>query len=213
MPQIPAEEFALILAELQRQPLPINKFRKKVGLGRSNAFGLTNRRCLPADYSRYCWLRPYLYKLLLDFGAKYVPFPYTSITVNENYTAGPHRDKGNVGQSLLVAFGDYTGGDLQILDGDLSGNHCVNRTPLITDFTTQTHRVLPWEGNRYSLVYYNLKRLPVPAPPLPAVKLEGSKYIFYRGEEAVTRKKPLPHPLQRKKTIQIVQQEVVVSFN
>jgi len=214
MPPIPAEEFALILAELQRQGLPINKFRKKVGLGKSNAFGLVNRRCLVSDYSRYCWLRPYLYKLLLDFGAKFVPFPFTSITVNESFDAGPHKDRGNVGNSFLVAFGDFTGGDLQILDGDLSGNHCVNRTPLITDFTTQTHRVLPWEGNRYSLVYYNLKKIPNPAPPPPSVKQEGNKYIFYRGDIAVTRKKPLPHPLKgRSKSVQINQTPVVVSFN
>ena len=212
---IPAEEFAPIIAELQRQPLPINRYRKKVGLGRSNAMGLVNRRCLPPDYSRYCWCRPYLYKLLLDFGLKNVPFPFTSITINENYSAGPHRDRGNEGQSFLVAFGEYTGGELNIAEGDLSGNYPVKHLPLITDFTTQTHSVLPWEGDRYSLVYYNLKSNRIPAGmPLPSVKLEGNKYVFYRGNVAVTRKKPLPHPLKgRSKSVQINQQEVVVSFN
>jgi hypothetical protein len=215
MPEIPAEEFAPIIAELQRQPLPVNRYRKKVGLGRSNAMGLVNRRCLPPDYSRYCWCRPFLYKLLLDFGAKYVPFAYTSITINENYSAGPHRDRGNEGVSFLVAFGDYTGGELNIAEGDLSGNHSVRHQPLITDFTTQTHSVLPWEGDRYSLVYYNLKANRIPAGiPAPSVKLEGNKYIFYRGDVAITRKKPLPHPLKgRSKSVQINQQEVVVSFN
>ena len=213
---IPAEEFAPIIAELQRQPLPINRYRKKLGpAGRSNAMGLVNRRCLPPDYSRYCWCRPYLYKLLLDFGLKNVPFPFTSITLNENFSAGPHRDRGNEGKSFLVAFGDFTGGELNIAEGDLSGNYPVRHLPLITDFTTQTHSVLPWEGNRYSLVYYNLKSSRIPAGmPAPSVKLEGNKYVFYRGDVAVTRKKPLPHPLKgRSKGIQIVQQEVVVSFN
>ena len=216
MTEIPAEEFAPILAELQRQPLPINRYRKKLGpAGRSNAFGIVNRRSLPPDYSRYCWCRPYLYKLLLDFGAKNVPFPFTSITVNEQFKSGPHRDRGNEGVSFLVAFGDYTGGELNIAEGDLSGNIDVCRKPLITDFTTQTHSVLPWEGNRYSLVYYNLKshRIPAGMPP-PSVKLEGNKYIFYRGDVAITRKKPLPHPLKgRTKSVQINQEPVVVSFN
>jgi hypothetical protein len=212
---IPAEEFAPILAELQRQPLPVNRYRKKVGLGRSNAMGLVNRRSLPPDYSRYCWCRPYLYKLLLDFGAKFVPFAFTSITINENFSAGPHKDRGNEGVSFLVAFGDYTGGELNIADGDLSGNHSVKHQPLITDFTKQTHSVLPWEGNRYSLVYYNLKSHRIPAGiPAPSVTLEGNKYIFYRGDVAITRKKPLPHPLKgRIKSVQIHQQEVVVAFD
>jgi hypothetical protein len=64
-------------------------------------------------------------------------------------------------------------------------------------------------------VYYNLKssRIPAGMPP-PSVKLEGTKYIFYRGDVAITRKKPLPHPLKgRSKSVQISQQEVVVSFD
>jgi hypothetical protein len=213
LPLIPAEEFAPILAELVRQPLPINKYRLKVGIGRSNAFGLVNRRCLPPDYSRLCWMRSYLYKMLLDFGEKYVPFNFTAITVNENYSSGPHKDKGNQGNSFLVAFGDFSGGDLTFSDGDLSGNYNVNRIPLITNFTTQTHFVQPWTGNRYSLVYYNLKSLRIPPNfPAPSVKKEGNKYIFYRGEEAVTRKNPLPHPLRKKKIV-INDTPVTVSFN
>jgi hypothetical protein len=214
LPEIPAEEFAPIIAELQRQELPINRYRKKLGpAGRSNAFGAVNRRCLPVDYSRLNWCRPYLYKLLLDLGAKYVPFPFTSITVNSNYSAGPHKDRGNYGNSFLVAFGDYSGGELNIAEGELSGNYSVKNLPLITDFTTQTHSVKPWIGNRYSLVYYNLKRIPLNLPP-PSVKLEGNKYIFYRGDVAITRKKPLPHPLKgRSKSVQIIQQEVVVAFD
>jgi len=50
--------------------------------------------------------------------------------------------------------------------------------------------------------------------PPPSVKLEGNKYIFYRGDVAITRKKPLPHPLKgRSKSVQIHQEEVVVSFD
>ena len=216
MEPVPQEAFSEILQELQRQPLPINKFRKKVGLGRSNTFGLVNRRCLPPDASRLNWFRPYLYKLLLDYGANYVNFPFTSITVNENFAAGPHRDKGNQGDSYLIAFGDYIGGDLKVWEGDLSGNIDVHHKPLIMDFTRHTHSVEPFTGNRYSLVYYNLKsdRIPADMPHL-SVRLEAGKYVFYRGDVAVTRKKPLPHPLRNriKKHIVINDAPVTVSFN
>ena len=212
--EIPESAYKDIQQELERQPLPINKYRKKVGLGRSNTLGVVNRRCLPADYSRLCWMRPYLYKLLLDFGAKYVSFPYTSITINENYTAGKHRDKGNKGLSFLTAFGDYQGGDLKIYEGDLSGNHNIQFKSITTDFGANYHSVEPWTGNRYSLVYYNLKRMP--ELPAPSVRLENNKYVFYRGDAPVTRKEPLPHPLTNRvkpKGITIKQEQVIVSFN
>ena len=216
MEPVPQEAFSEILQELQRQPLPINKFRRKVGLGRSNTMGLVNRRSLPPDYSRYCWFRPYLYKLLLDYGHKNVPFPFTSITINENYSAGPHRDKGNQGDSYLVAFGSYTGGNLKVWEGDLSGSLDICNKPIVMDFTRTLHSVEPWIGNRYSLVYYNLKPDRIPADmPAPSVKLEAGKWIFYRGDTAVTRKKPLPHPLRNriKKHIVINDTPVTVTFN
>jgi len=216
MEPVPANAFSEILQELQRQSLPINKFRKKVGLGRSNTFGLVNRRCLLPDYSRMNWFRSYLYKLLLDYGHQYVPFPFTSITVNENYSAGPHRDKGNSGNSYLVAFGDYTGGSLKVWEGDLSGSLDIHHKPIVMDFTRTLHSVEPWTGNRYSLVYYNLKPDRIPADmPQPSVKLEAGKWIFYRGDIAVTRKKPLPHPLRNrcKKNITINDSPVIVTFD
>jgi hypothetical protein len=65
---IPEDAFVEIIKELERQPLAINEYRLKSGSGRSQAFGIVNRRNLPPDYSRNCWCRPYLYHLLLEFG-------------------------------------------------------------------------------------------------------------------------------------------------
>ena len=110
---IPKTEFQAIISELQRQPLQENKYRLQSGGGKSQAFGVVNRRCLAPDYSRQCWLRPYLYKLLVDFGNKHVKdISWNAITVNQNYKADKHYDKHNLGPSFLVAFGDYTGGEL-----------------------------------------------------------------------------------------------------
>ena len=215
---LPPEAFQDIIQELTRRPLETNKYRNKAGEGRSQAFGLVNRRSLPADYSRLCWLRPYLYKLLLEFAVKYVKIPFTSITVNQNYKAAAHRDKGNKGDSFLVAFGDYTGGRLKVLEGGLAGEHDIRHTPLITDFSKVLHEVEDFQGDRYSLVFYTLDPKEFEGfvmPPEPSVVQIGQKYFFKRGEEII--KGGLPHPLKGRKaggTIRIERPPggVMVSF-
>lgn len=182
--------FDEILKELDRRPISINKYRLKSGIGRSQCFGIVNKRCLPPDYSRQCWLRPYLYKLLLDFADKYVTIPFTSITVNQNYKAAAHRDKGNKGESFLVAFGDFTGGNLKILEGEMKGEYDV-RTPLITDFSKVLHEVQDFQGDRFSLVFYTLDTDLV--LPKPSVVFQDGKYFFKRGDEIIT---GMPHPLK-----------------
>ena len=84
---IPREAFDEIYQELKRRPIGKNEYRLMSGSGRSQAFGIVNKRSMPPDYSRQNWLRPKLYKLLLDFGQKYVDISYNSITVNQNYAA------------------------------------------------------------------------------------------------------------------------------
>jgi hypothetical protein len=187
------ESFASIITELERRPLEQNNYRKRTGSGRSQAFGVVNRRCLPPDYSRNNWRRPYLYKLLLDYGNQYVDISFNAITVNQNYRAGKHYDRHNGGESYLVAFGSYTGGDLLIHEGDLSGTHNIWCNPIKADFSKICHSVEHFTGDRYSLVYYNFTSPRMPPLPPPSVKEEEGKWYFYRGEEKIT--KGLPHPL------------------
>jgi hypothetical protein len=207
-----SEDFAEIIKELERQPISVNKYRTTAGDGRSQAFGVVGRRGLPPDYSRQCWLRPYLYKLLLDFGDKHITHSYTSITVNQNFKAAPHRDKGNVGVSTVVAFGEYLGGELEIFEGESKGVYNMKHQPITTDFSKALHSVRDFQGNRYSLVYYTAKKSD--HLPLPSVKEVDSKLAFYRGEELI---KGLPHPLKgRKKTLGNIireEREVVLEFN
>lgn len=205
-------DFSEILAEIQKRPIPENKYRNIAGVGRTQSFGVVSKRCLLPDYSRQCWLRPYLYKLLLEFGAKHVPFKFTSITVNQNYATAPHKDKGNFGDSLLVAFGDYEGGELEIHEGELKGLHNVNCKPIITDFSKVIHSVKPFTGNRYSLVFYNAKRSE--GLPEGSVVVKDGKYIFMRGDKECL---CLPHPLKNRKknsyTFVREDKEVVLDFN
>jgi len=211
---IDSSEFDGIINELRAKPLQINEYRLKSGSGRSQAFGIVNRRCLAPDYSRQNWIRPYLYHLLLEFGKKFVSIPFNSITVNQNYKASAHRDKNNRGDSFLVAFGSYTGGDLKILEGDLSGTYNINCRPITTDFSKVLHSVEDFAGERYSLVYYWFETArSIPLPP-PSVRQEGTKWFFYRGEEKITKKQGLPHPLRRKRVLGVVleDKEVQIDF-
>jgi hypothetical protein len=43
-------------------------------------------------------------------------FSYTTIVVNKNVVTNPHRDKYNVGPTLLLGLGNFRGGDLVVND-------------------------------------------------------------------------------------------------
>lgn len=199
IPSVPPSAFDEIVKELEHRPLSVNKYRVKTGEGRSQAFGIVGRRNLLPDYSRLCWKRPKLYKHLLDFADKYVDISYNAITLNQNYKTLPHYDKHNIGDSYLIAFGDYTNGNLIIHEGDLSGNHNIQYKPVKADFSKILHSTESFEGNRYSLVFYQyyLPNKPVNLPS-PSVRIEDNEYRFYRGEEWIKKNEGLPHNLKRK---------------
>lgn len=178
---IPASAFEPIVNEIQNRSLPINNSRKTSGKGRSICFGVVKKRIRSPDYSRFCRDRPLLYKLLLDFAEAHIPetLVWNSIQCNQNYQCSPHKDRGNGGDSLIVGFGDYSGGEL-VIEGT---EHDIRHTPIIDDFTTKTHYVLPFQGDRYSLVFYYT---PVETLlPQPSVRLIDQSWVFHRGEEAI----------------------------
>jgi hypothetical protein len=76
-------------------------------------------------------------------------FPFDGVQVNRNFQCKPHRDRLNVGDSLLFAFGDYTGGALVV-----EGREIDARTPYVFDAHANTHWVAPFEGTRYSVVLF-----------------------------------------------------------
>jgi hypothetical protein len=213
-PTLSSEAFSEILKELKRQPISMNMYRNKAGAGRSLCWGVVNRRSLPPDYSRNNWVRPYLYHLLLEFG-QHVTIPFNSVVVNQNYKAAPHRDKNNKGDSFLVAFGDFKGGDLKIHEGDLSGNHDICYKPIVTDFSKVLHEVTDFEGERFSLVYYMFEsKRSVPLPPWDLRQEEG-KWWFYRDGIKITKENGLPHPLRGKKKeskLMIQKESVTITF-
>lgn len=198
MTEIPQEDFLQIYNELKRKPLDVNKYRNIAGIGRSQTFGIVNRRCLPPDASRQNWLRPKLYAHLLEFAEKHVPIAWNAVTVNQNYQAGPHKDKHNVGNSFLVAFGDFTGGELEFHEGPRLGLHNIRHKPVVENFSAYTHSVKGFEGDRYSLVFYQFYTPRLTELPEFSVRLVDGEYYFFRGDEKIDKKVGLPHPLRKK---------------
>ena len=82
-------------------------------------------------------------------------FRFTNITANHNLACKPHRDTGNIGTSLIIGFGEYTGGQLAI--DDTTGLHRVvdikNRFVRFNGAKNK-HWTLPFTGERYSAVFY-----------------------------------------------------------
>lgn len=177
-------EFDEIIFELVRRPLVLSRTRVNAGVGRTQTFGIVRKRTTPPDYSRHCRDRPKLYQLLLKFGQEHVDIPWNAVTVNQNYQCLPHKDTNNVNDSWVVAFGDFSGGQL-VVEGLLFD---IKHKPVFGDFSRYLHSVMPFTGNRYSLVFHTCPGAADDIPP-PSVRIVNGFYKFFRGEEMIEKKK------------------------
>jgi len=96
-------------------------------------------------------------------------FHFTSINMNFAYGASRHRDSNNCGLSMLAMFGDCKGGELRYFPDDDKSQKVdqlsvkdsmtvdLKRNLLLFD-GQRCHEVLPFEGERYSLVWFTCAR-------------------------------------------------------
>jgi len=96
---------------------------------------------------------PELWSAIETFGKTLCPFSFTSVHVNHNVVCPKHTDPKNIGDSLLVSFGDYTGSDLVL---ENIGSYNTNLQPIIFNGSNIVH----WNteltgGNKYSLVFFS----------------------------------------------------------
>jgi len=207
--ELDASAFQPLLDHLAKHQIQINKYRKNVGVGRSQAFGMVRKRSMSPDLSRQSWLDPRLHYLLMKFGLMYLPpgFTFTSVQVNVNYTCAVHKDKHNSGQSYIVAFGSFTGGEL-VLKNPEDKEYNIRHRPLLFNGSEIEHFTKEWVGNRYSIVYHTL----IPPAKFPMIRqlsdyeavVRDGVYViaWYRqGEPTVylSKKNGLPHPLKGRK--------------
>ena len=98
-----------------------------------------------------------LWDLLAEI-AKEMNFSYTTAYVNKNFSNVPHVDKNNVGMSLAISIGRFTGGRLVCETDDpyVLHAHKTQRRPVIFD-GHRPHWVEPYKGTRYSVILYTCR--------------------------------------------------------
>ncbi len=99
---------------------------------------------------------PELEEVFKEFSALYFPnFKWSQIQMNKNYQCPPHRDSLNVGESILICCGDYTGGLTSVdIDGKVI-KFDGRDSPVSFNGAKYLHWTDDYEGKRYSLVFYN----------------------------------------------------------
>jgi hypothetical protein len=141
-----------VLEQLRKTKFPINRSRKNIGalqtcFAMGDVMYYRNPCRGPSQYNKKF---PVLLDLLNKFMKSFDPeFQYTTIQVNKNVNSLPHVDKNNVGNSYIIALGDFTGGDI-VVEGV---PYQIKDTFLRFDGTTG-HWTTPFEGERYSLVFF-----------------------------------------------------------
>ena len=102
---------------------------------------------------------PNMEKIFEEFaGFYFAEFVWTQVQINKNFTAPKHKDSANVGESVLCSFGDYIGGKTVVdFGGDKYAPCKLNprEKPVKFDGSKYPHWVEPFEGKRYSLVFFN----------------------------------------------------------
>ena len=82
-------------------------------------------------------------------------FIYTTITINKNVKALPHRDKNNSGISLIIGFGDYEGGGLYVEEEAGYILHDIKHKLLYFNGVHQTHYTEDFTGgDRWTAIFY-----------------------------------------------------------
>jgi len=104
---------------------------------------------------------PELEDIFKEFSSYHFPhFDWIQIQLNKDYISPPHYDSSNVGESIIIGLGDYTGGEL-----------CIDRKSYIEEIDIK-HKVYQFNGSTYkhwakpktsgariSVVFFNSKCL------------------------------------------------------
>ena len=146
----------------------LEKFKIKRSVGGSVFMGYTWRGYLtPTKKRDWCCKRqkyktklmserPDLWEALEEFRDHHFPnFNFSGVQINRNYALGPHRDANNVGESVLVSCGDYTGGltCIEMDDGEVVKFDARLR-PVVFNGSKYKHWVEKFSGTRFSAVFF-----------------------------------------------------------
>ena len=151
-----------VLMLLENTSIPLSSTRKNVlPEGTKEVQSITLGAIMPRQsnqvaISNVTDTREAVTKVLCRFMQEAEPdFRFTSICLNKNYAAKRHRDRNNLGDSRLIAFGDFTGGDIVIEDSNRP--RVENPKKNWVKFNGNNyHEVCEFTGTRYSCVYFTV---------------------------------------------------------
>jgi hypothetical protein len=158
--ELPIELFRDMLLLCYRYPPRITDSRKNSGTGRTQAYGIINRvkGGRGVGLGMNCEKYPKIWEEGQKLAQAFLPdaINWTTFMLNMNYEAQPHVDKNNDGESLVVAFGDYTGGELVVYNKDGTETEFnIRYRPVVMDASKITHYVKPvTSGTRYSIIFF-----------------------------------------------------------
>lgn len=179
---VDARLFENLITNLKQKPLPLNLYRAASGKGKSQCFGIVKQRNHRYAGSRMNLVRPDLYFEILRIANAVLPpdFSWTSCQLNQNYQTAEHKDVGNMGESAIIGFGDYTGGELEIEENPVNIRYKI----VYFDGSLYTHSTRPWEGDRYSLVFHRPARTFKAIPRYSVLEaVERGKTVYQLKEE------------------------------
>ena len=150
--EFPEEIFAPLLEAYSKYTIPVYGERFNSGKGRSQSMGILPRRNYGVGESRNNDSWPDILREARKLATIICPdLNYTTIMVNIDYTALPHKDKNNDGESVVVGFNDYTGGEL-VANGI---EYNIRHRPFRFRASETLHSVNPiLSGSRYSIVFF-----------------------------------------------------------
>ena len=127
-------------------------------IGRTATFGFGMTRMRGVGEFRFNKKWPDLLRALINFGNTIAPpgWRYTAITLNHGVKARAHRDTSNVGRSIIIGIGDYKGGDLRVWEHDdaFYTDMDLHDRPTMFNGALRTHETQPFEGERFTIIYY-----------------------------------------------------------
>lgn len=142
----------------RKSPITNDKQKKyeKVGFPiQSQNFGIVKIRNETGD-KRYIESKnntrhPELYEKLKELIKIIDPdFEYNTITLNKNVLCKPHLDANNKSPSIIIALGDFSGGELNVENE----KYDIKMRPLKFNGSKLKHWTEEFTGDRYSFIYY-----------------------------------------------------------
>jgi len=98
---------------------------------------------------------PYLMGVAQEFRDLYFPhFQFSHLMLNKNYPVDWHFDKANVGDSYIIAVGDFEGGETELeINGEVHKKDTHNK-PFCFNGSIIKHRCGEFTGERYAVVFF-----------------------------------------------------------